>query len=476
MISIRAASHLSRHILVCLLCVSGCQSRFQNQPLGRYDPTGGYRFEAIDRGENNTDETFIFLAFSGGGTRAAAFAYGVLRGLSEIDNPSIQGASLLEEVDVISSVSGGSFTALAYGVWHEEIFNEHGFRKRFLDRNIMAGLLWHVLNPLNLFALPFPVLDNIDVASRYYDETVFLNHTYQDLIDKGRPYIIANSTDMSRQTTFSFVQPYFDLLGSDLSSIPVAWAAAASSAFPILLAPMRMRYCVNDAMKEAVNDALSTEVHSRLPTREAWAHSLLKNPGRTSNDPVEIDPKKHRYLYMLDGGLADNLGLHAFIDGTSIRGIRELINKGKVKKLLLVVVDAGKPPAKDYESKRAAPGRLASGLAAGTAGIYNNSLLMTKLVDHTLLETMPAIRLVYEACKAECPDAHLRKPPPIGMIDYYVAHVNFGTIARDRRRDFMKIKTNFSLPKQQVEDLIEEGRRQIKNDPQIRKMLIDLGG
>ena len=49
----------------------------------------------------------IGLALSGGGYRAAAYHVGTLRTLHKL--------GILEKVDVISSVSGGSITAAFYG-------------------------------------------------------------------------------------------------------------------------------------------------------------------------------------------------------------------------------------------------------------------------------------------------------------------------------------------------------------------------
>jgi NTE family protein len=46
------------------------------------------------------------LALSGGGSRAAAFHIGTLQGLAEVE--------LLDAVDVVSSVSGGSVFAAAW--------------------------------------------------------------------------------------------------------------------------------------------------------------------------------------------------------------------------------------------------------------------------------------------------------------------------------------------------------------------------
>ena len=89
---------------------------------------------------------------SGGGTRAAAFAYGVLEGLR--DTPVVvRGRSerLLDEVDVISGVSGGSFPAAYYGLFGDRIFEE--FEERFLERNVQRALILQALRPKNLLRL-----------------------------------------------------------------------------------------------------------------------------------------------------------------------------------------------------------------------------------------------------------------------------------------------------------------------------------
>jgi membrane-bound lytic murein transglycosylase MltF len=62
-------------------------------------------------------DSLVILAFSGGGTRAAAFSYGVLEFLrrTEVVGPKGNKIRLIDEVDIITGVSGASFTALAYG-------------------------------------------------------------------------------------------------------------------------------------------------------------------------------------------------------------------------------------------------------------------------------------------------------------------------------------------------------------------------
>src|SRR5688500_6961350 len=63
------------------------------------------------------DDIIIGLAFSGGGTRAAAFSFGVLKGLSEVRTTDRgRSVSLIDRVDFVSGVSGGSVTAAYFGL------------------------------------------------------------------------------------------------------------------------------------------------------------------------------------------------------------------------------------------------------------------------------------------------------------------------------------------------------------------------
>jgi len=64
---------LSLLLLVSLLWLAGCASRPVNPPITQTDPRTGYRFEARQAASTNSKENLVILAFSGGGTRAAAF-------------------------------------------------------------------------------------------------------------------------------------------------------------------------------------------------------------------------------------------------------------------------------------------------------------------------------------------------------------------------------------------------------------------
>ncbi|HEY8245158.1 MAG TPA: patatin-like phospholipase family protein, partial [Casimicrobiaceae bacterium] len=105
------------------LFLGGCATRPVNPPITQADPRSGYRLETRQATSTNSKENLVILAFSGGGTRAAAFSYGVLEYLrkTEIVGANGQRVRLLDSIDVITGVSGGSFTALAYGLYGEKL-------------------------------------------------------------------------------------------------------------------------------------------------------------------------------------------------------------------------------------------------------------------------------------------------------------------------------------------------------------------
>jgi predicted acylesterase/phospholipase RssA len=118
-------------LLASLLALAACASIAPgNPPLAQYAPGQGYRFDNLARG-GNSDALFVIVTFSGGGTRAAALAYGVMEALRDA-RVTWQGrrVALLDEVDVISSISGGSFPAAYYALRGAKTFDEFPQRVR----------------------------------------------------------------------------------------------------------------------------------------------------------------------------------------------------------------------------------------------------------------------------------------------------------------------------------------------------------
>ena len=116
-------------VVPLLLLLGGCATRQINPPIAKYDPGSGHEFGRQLWHQGNQQD-LVILAFSGGGTRAAAFSYGVLEALRRIEIVTNSGRKtrMLDEVDVITGVSGGSFTALAYGLYGEKLFDQYEAR------------------------------------------------------------------------------------------------------------------------------------------------------------------------------------------------------------------------------------------------------------------------------------------------------------------------------------------------------------
>src|SRR5262249_62115143 len=90
-------------LVLCVAVMGGCTHYFVNDPQTSWSATGGHRFPTyFEARPDPADELFVCLSFSGGGTRAAAFAHGALLYLSRADIG--HGPMLLDEVDCL----GGS--------------------------------------------------------------------------------------------------------------------------------------------------------------------------------------------------------------------------------------------------------------------------------------------------------------------------------------------------------------------------------
>ena len=90
------------------MALAGCATRPINEPIAHVDPKAGYRpYLLIPKRQNNDQHTLFVLSFSGGGTRAAAFSYGVLEQLRRTEIVvNGQRRRLIDEVDMITGVSG----------------------------------------------------------------------------------------------------------------------------------------------------------------------------------------------------------------------------------------------------------------------------------------------------------------------------------------------------------------------------------
>ena len=448
--------HLILLIVLFLSCTS-CAHYQVNQPLRSMAQNNAYTFTNFDRNDDS-DKTFVILTFSGGGTRAAAFSYGVLEEMKDTPLPGTD-KTVLDEVDVISTVSGGSFTGAYYGLFGNRIFED--FKSRFLYRDIQKEIALKLLNPVTLFRLASPYFNRIDLAGEIYDSTIFDSSTFKELTDKGRrPFIIINSTNLYQGARFEFTGDQFDYIGSNILAYPIARAVAASSAFPFLLSPISL---VN--YPDPADYQLSLK--DQMAMKDYWNNRSRYTTAL--NKVMYSDKEKHPYIHLMDGGLADNTGLRAIEDLFVRGGLREKINNGKIQRLIVIVVNAKNEPPQTFDRNEGAPGLSTVAVKTCTLSMDNYSFETVEAMKG-LFSARISAQMEKEACQKlldeHCQDGYKGPEFAGGNMKLYVVDLSFDNLTDDKEKSFLKhLPTTFHLQKDEVDRLIMAGRRLLREDP-----------
>jgi NTE family protein len=469
------AAHIAA--LGCALLLAACACFTPSNPhLTKYAPEAGYRFERLEQGDNS-DELFVIVTLSGGGTRAAALAYGVLEALRDttIDWQGRR-VALLDEVDVISSISGGSFPAAYYALRGKQIFDE--FPERFLYRPVQSDLVKLAVSPANWLKLAAPGYGRSDLAAEFYHREVFARATYADVIARNRrPFVILNATDMTTGSQFPFIQDQFDLMCSDLAGVPLARAAASSSAFPGGLTALTFR-----------NYAGTCQYHQPGWVQPAAEdHASRVNPRRTARADNRLslaaEGPARPYIHLTDGGVADNIGLRgpleAILSTNHPWSVLQRMNQKKIDKLVVIVVNAATNPATGRDQSAKVPGLIDTLTTAATVPLDNYSFDSVELLSKTVEEFDTDARLVGDCNKLSARKGEqcaLRLPAP-HQVELYPIQVAFEYIASSEERNWFKnLPTTFELPRETIDKLRAVGRRLLSEDPQFQNLMKTLNG
>ena len=437
---------LWRLLLIGVLALQGCATIYkpQNQGLTAIDDTKGYRLMKSRQGDYG--DHLIFLAFSGGGTRAAALSYGVLQELRDTQVDSRGGrVRLLDEIDSISSVSGGSFTAAYYGLFGERIFRD--YERVFLRQSIQGTLIRKLFNPVYWWHSLFSSFDRTEMAIEYYDSHIFEGKTFADIDLANGPYIEINATDLGNANRFSFIQGYFDLICSDLNRFSVARAVTASSAVPVAFPTVVLENYAGDCDVD----------------RSGVVRFLNR---QNSNDPRIVDLKKrveayrnrqeHPYIHLVDGGISDNLGLRAVTDRIEAIGSGLLLDTtGRIPSDVLVIsVNAEVDPERGIDHSAAKPSVVdtVNAFSDVQMSLYNEE---TKLLLANKLAEM---------------EKSLRER---GLeVRFHTAEVSFASIqVKTLKSYFNNLPTTLELSDIEVDMLIQAGRDLLRRDPGFKAFL-----
>lgn len=460
--------------LALAACLAGCATatRPVNPPRAQVGAASGYSLARQGEGAAQR-QNLVVLAFSGGGTRAAAFSYGVLETLArtEVEVQTGQKVRLLDQIDTITGVSGGSFTALAYRLYGDKLFDE--YEKRFLKRNVQGELISRALNPVNWGALGSTGWGRSELAADLYDEILFNGATFADLNRGPGPSIFVSATDITSGSRLVFSAQNFDYLCTDLDSFRVARAAAASSAVPVVLSPLTIN-----------NYGGSCDFKS-----PPWVDLFIGNPDpprpaarviKRLEELRAFSDGREPYLHLVDGGVSDNLGLRGVLD---VLTLYEALHEAglptpldHVRRIVVFIVNSLSIPETDWARSEDAPGSVSVLLKAAGVPIdrYSGEQVEQLKDMEARWKTLRVVRASASFADPDGPAAKLIKNAPDAQL--YAIDVSFAALEDKAERDFLnQLPTSFVLDDAQVDRLRAAAARIILDSPEFQRLLQDAG-
>ncbi len=404
-----------------------------------------YRLQNLAPQRGNSDNLVVILTFSGGGTRAAAFAYGVL---SELQHTSLHGnaaaTNLFDEVDIVAGVSGGSIAAAYLAAFGDGIFRD--FEPAFLKADFQGALLARTRSPGNALQLSSPWFGRGHLLAGQLDESLFHGTTYGDLAARrSRPFLLITATDLTQGTGFEFSQDQFDILCSRFDQVPLAVAVAASSAVPLVLSPLTVR-----------NFAGSCAPPPASPRIAATASAYL-------------GAEKRPFIHLVDGGLSDNLAVRWIIDNIEHSGgiTRPIEQSGfrNVDKLVIINVNAAQGLNTALDRSDRIPSIAEVIDAVSSANLVRRSRETQDMLAGSTAQWRDKLRSA----------SRNGSPALATSIDLYVIDVSLQAHPDPQlREELQAMPTALSLPHHAVDKLIAAGRTVLHESAEFKRLLRDL--
>lgn len=410
------------------------------------------------------DRPVILMTFSGGGSRAAALALFVLEELRRYSDGK-RGRRLVDDVAFVSSVSGGSVTAAYLGLYGPDRLDQ--LVPEFLSRDNMASLELQAVNPITWLRLAFNGYTRVKALRDLLDRQLFHGRTFGTM--RRQPVVILNATDMASGEVFAFTPERFNDICSDLNALPVSVGVAASAAFPVLLSPMDLKDGSEACRGRIPNDMWITKDQNSRYTRyldvEEYKRARYANSlrhGKGAHRDIE-------YLHLLDGGLADNLGVHSLLDAiASPHGsfrLLDAVNSGKIRRLVVITVNARSDPGSELDRQPHTPGVVS---------------MVNSVISNPINAATAAMGGQRRTLLSELRSAASNAPPDasFGGTHIYDIEVDFDQFLPseiDLERQVKRIPTLWTISTSQLAALDRAAQLLLRQNPCFQKLLLDVG-
>ena len=400
------------------------------------------------------------VSLSGGGARAAAFGLGVLQEMEATrfrweNKPT----TLLDHVSLISGVSGGSILAAYYAAFGAEGLKD--FEKEFLLTDIQGNFISRALSPSTAYRLTSPWFGRSNALAEQLDE-LYKGKTFGDVARRQHaPELLITATDLTTGASFEFTQEQFRLICSDLSSVPLSFAVASSSSVPILLSPTTLRNYSADCPLQKNSGVRRNRANN---SRTRHKRQLIDESASSY-----LDAEQRPFIHLVDGGLADNLGVRQLLDravtSNSIEDSFRDAPPGSIRTIALIVVNSERDLAERIDQSDEIPstGQVIDALVFGAG-------------SRSTLETLAALHDNASEWTKEINALRGRQDSPFAAdAEIHVIPVSLRDVEnRSVRHRLLQVPTAFTLPPEQVRQLVESGRATLRTFPAFQGLMSDL--
>jgi NTE family protein len=384
-------------IIIALGC-AGCGTRAVDYPLAGEQRNEDRRAIAAE-----PDHPFVVLAFSGGGSRAAALAAGVTARLDAVTYQTSSGPRRLsQDIAVVSSVSGGSVYATHLALHGPSAEQAKAFQQKIATFDGIGYLTGRLLNPLTWIGLRLESRTRIDILQDMLTELLGTTATLATLNRPNQPLVLLNAGDLVSGQVFTFDPRTLDDLCMNFDQMPLTLATTASAAFPVAFTPVLLQNnsyvdmagCPNRQSRGGDWRNQLSEPEGRYLNLESFRLARYRDSlraGRYSDSKID-DPQPFRqplYVRLVDGGVVDNLGLTAvrreLFAESSPANLALLTNQRKLRHLVIIVVNARSDPVNSLDASNrrlriprfalTVAGSLVDSASAGAASTFRGFML-----------------------------------------------------------------------------------------------------
>ena len=279
------------------------------------------------------------------------------------------------------------------------------------------------------------------------------------------PTIVINATDLSLGQGFSFTGYHFNWICSDLDSYPISRAVAASSAVPVIFSPITLQNHAGTCKTKPIVWKIEEENKQKSDT------NTLSIKQKRQIDALKVkdyrDNKDLKYLHLVDGGVADNLGIRSIINIVSFHNdsmwqAMKTYGMQKSKKVAFISVNAASFLNPIVGQYRQGP---------STANVIDSTTTIQSNKYNT--DTIDLLRSQFPKWKKQIQTGRCKelKTKDCAEIDFQLIEINLEDLNAKEIAELGIVPTALELPHKTIYQLKAAGKNLLIRSNGFQKLL-----